>query len=156
MGGSASLALHGLPIDPRDVDVLADEQAVGELIDGLGDTVVLDQTPWDRGDVRAERRVLAVVEGVELEILVGVEAVGGDGRVVLTTPNLDLVELPVLDGKAVPVLPLATMQAVLEATGRRERAALVREAISHRDLVSPDSECRTGANVTIDDGEGPS
>jgi hypothetical protein len=90
----------------------------------------MDQAPWGRDDVRAARRVLAVVEGVELEILVGVEAVGSDGRVLLTTPNLDLVELLVLDGKTVPVLPLATMWAVLETTGRQGRAALVREALA--------------------------
>jgi hypothetical protein len=116
VGGSACLALPGLLIDPRDVDGLADQAAVAELVAGLGDTVVMDQAPWDRNDVRAARRVLAVVEGVELEILVGVEAVASDGRVVLTTPNLDLVEVLVLYGKAISVLPLSTMWAVLEAT----------------------------------------
>jgi hypothetical protein len=129
VGGSASLALHGLPIDPRDVDVLADQVAVAELVDGLQDTVVMDQAPWDRGDVRAARRVLAVVEGVELEILVGVEAVGSDGRVVMTTPGFDRVEPVVLNGRPIPVLPLSTMRAVLEATGRHERAAMVRDAM---------------------------
>jgi hypothetical protein len=130
VGGSACLALHGLPIDPRDVDVLADQEAVAELLAGLRDTVVIDQAPWDRQDMRAARRVLAIVEGVELEILVGVEVVGSDGHVALTTPNLDLRELLVLDGKAVPVLPLATMRAVLQATGRQEGAGLVREAMA--------------------------
>jgi len=129
VGGSASLALHGLPADPRDVDVLADQVAVAELVDGLQDTVVMDQAPWDRGDVRAARRVLAVVEGVELEILVGVEAVGSDGRVVMTTPGLDHVESVVLNGRPIPVLPLSTMRAVLEAAGRHERAAMVRDAL---------------------------
>jgi hypothetical protein len=129
VGGSASLALHGLPIDPRDVDVLADHVAAAELVDGLHGTVVSDQAPWDRGDVRAARRVLALVEGVELEILVGVEAVDSDGRVVVTTPSLDRVEPVMLNGRPIPVLPLSTMRAVLEATGRHERAAMVREAI---------------------------
>jgi hypothetical protein len=129
VGGSASLALHGLPIDPRDVDVLADQVAVAELVDGLEDTVVTDHAPWDRGDVRAARRVLAVVEGVELEILVGVEVVDSNGRVIMTTPSLDRVELIVLNRRPIPVLPLSTMWAVLGATGREERAAVVREAI---------------------------
>ena len=129
MGGSASLALHGLPIDPRDVDVLADQVAVAELVGGLQDTLVTDQAPWDRGDVRAARRVLAVVEGVELEILVGVEAVDSHGRVVMTTPRLDRAERLVLDSRPIPVLPLSTMRAVLEATGRELQAAMVREAM---------------------------
>jgi hypothetical protein len=74
VGGSASLALYGLPIHPRDVHVRADQVAVAELVDGLGDTVVIDQAPCDRGDVGAARGVLAVVEAVDLEILVGVQA----------------------------------------------------------------------------------
>jgi hypothetical protein len=89
----------------------------------------MDQAPWHRGDVRAARRVLAVVEGVELEILVGVEAVGSDGRVVMSTPRLDRVEAVVLDCRPIPVLPLSTMRAVLEATGRQGRAAMLREAM---------------------------
>jgi hypothetical protein len=129
VGGSACLALHGLPVDPRDVDVLADQVAIAELVDGLQDTVVMDQAPWDRGDVRAARRVLAVVEGVELEILVGVEAVGSDGRVVMTTPGLDHVEPVVVNGRPVPVLPLSAMRAVLEAMGRHGRAAMVQDAM---------------------------
>jgi hypothetical protein len=103
--------------------------AVAELVDGLQDAVVTDQAPWDRGDVRAARRVLAVVEGVELEILVGVEAVDSNGRVVMTTPSLDRAERMVLNSRPIPVLPLSTMEAVLEATGREERAAMVREAL---------------------------
>lgn len=129
VGGSVSLALHGLPIDPRDVDVLADQLAVAELVDGLQNTVVTDHAPWDRGDVRAGRRVLAMVDGVELEILVGVEAVDSHGRVVMTTPSLDRAERMVLNGRPLPVLPLSTMRAVLEAMGREDRAAMVREAM---------------------------
>jgi hypothetical protein len=129
VGGSTSLALHGLPIDPGDVDVLADQVAVAELVDGLQDSVVLDQAPWDRGDVRAARRVLAVAEGVEIEILVGVEAVDSDGHVIMSTPSLDLVEPVMLNGRLIPVVPLSTMRAMLEATGRQERAAMVRGAM---------------------------
>jgi hypothetical protein len=79
--------------------------------------------------VRAARRVLAVVEGVEVEILVGVHAVGADGRVVMTTPSLDRVDAVVLNGRPIPVLTLSTMRALLEATGRDERAAMVRDAM---------------------------
>jgi hypothetical protein len=136
VGGSTALALHGLPIDPGDVDVLADQTAVAELVDGLEDTVVMDQAPWNRGDVSAARRVLAVVEGVEIEILVGVEAVASDGRVIMTTPSLDLVEPVMLDGRPIPVLPLSVMREVLEATGRQERAAMVRDAM-RRDRHQP-------------------
>ena len=67
IGGSVALALHGLPVVPRDLDLLADHIAVRTLIMGLGDAVRSDEHQWDRGDVRAVRRVLAVVEDMEVE-----------------------------------------------------------------------------------------
>ena len=48
--------------------------------------------PWDRRDVRALLRALTVVHGAEVEILVGVEAIGPSGDVVVATPNLDYVD----------------------------------------------------------------
>lgn len=128
VGGSAALALHGLKVEPRDVDILADDTAAAELIAGLRGAVARDETPWDRGDVRASRRALAMVEGVEVEILVDVEAVGQSG--VVATPNLDQVDRVIVAGRPVPVLSLLTMLALLEATGRRERAEMVREAVT--------------------------
>src|SRR5215472_2815609 len=125
VGGSASLALHGLPVDPRDLDLLVDHVAAAELVGGLGGAVVSDEARWDRGDVRAIRRALAVVHDVEVEILEGVEAVGPAGDVVVATPDLSHVDRIVVSGRQIPVLPLSTMQALLDATGNRERAAMV-------------------------------
>jgi hypothetical protein len=125
VGGSACLALQGLPVDPRDLDLLVDHVAAAELVDGLRGAVVSDESPWDRGDVRAIRRALAVVHGVEVEILEGVEAVGPTGDVVAATPDLDHVDRVTVSGRRIPVLPLPTMQILLDATGNRERAAMV-------------------------------
>jgi hypothetical protein len=133
VGGSASLALHGLPVEPRDVDLLADHVAAAELVDGLRGAVVSDETRWDRGDVRAVRRALAVVHGVEIEILEGVEAVGPAGGVLAATPDLDHVDRITVSGRQIPVLPLAAMQVLLDATGSRERAAMVARALEARD-----------------------
>jgi predicted nucleotidyltransferase len=129
VGGSASLALHGLPVDPRDLDLLADQVAAAELIDGLRDAAVSDEVGWDRGDVRAVRRALAVVGGVEVEILVGVEAVGPAGDVVVPTPDLDRVDRIIVSGRPIPVVPLSAMHVLLDATGKRERAAMVAKAL---------------------------
>lgn len=125
VGGSASLALHGLPADPRDLDLLADHAAAAELIDGLRGAVVSDEAHWDRGDVRAVRRALAVVHGVEVEILEGVAAIGAAGEVVAATPDLDRVDRILVSGRPVPVLALPAIQILLKATGQRERAAMV-------------------------------
>ena len=60
----------------RDVDLLVDHVAAAEVPDGLRGAVVSDEARWDRADVCAVRSVLAVVHGVEVEILEGVEAAG--------------------------------------------------------------------------------
>jgi len=99
--------------------------AAAEMVDGLRDAVVSDEACWDRGDVRAVRRALAVVHGVEVEILAGVEAVGPAGDVVVATPDLDHVDQIIVSGRQIPVLPLSAMQVLLDATGKRERAAMV-------------------------------
>ena len=125
VGGSACLALHGLPVDPKDLDLLVDHVAAAELADGLRGAVVSDEARWDRGDVRAVRRVLAVVHGVEVEILEGVQAVGPAGDVVVATPDLDHVDPIIVSGRRIPVLPLPAMQVLFNATGNRERAAMV-------------------------------
>lgn len=88
-----------------------------------------DQVRWDRGDVRADRRVLAVICGVEVEILQGVEAVGPAGDAVAATPDLDDVDRIIVSGRQIPVLPLPAMQALFDATGNRERAAMVARAV---------------------------
>ena len=125
VGGSASLALHGLPVDPRDLDILVDHLAAAELADGLRGAVMSDEAGWDRGDVRAVRRTLAVVQGVEVEILEGVEAIGPTGDVLVASPDLDHVDRIIVSGRQIPVLPLSTMRDLLDATGNRERAAMV-------------------------------
>ena len=141
VGGSASLALHGLPVYPRDLDLLVDHVAAAELVDGLRGAVVSDEASWDRGDVRAARRALAVVHGVEVEILQGVEAVGPAGTVVVGIPDLDHVDRIVVSGRQIPVLPLSTMQALLDATGNRERAAMVANVLGGRSSpAGPDAQ----------------
>lgn len=135
VGGSASLALHGLPVDPGDLDLLVDHVAAAELVEGLRGAVVSDELRWDRGDVRAVRRALALIHGVEVEILEGVEAVSPAGDVVLATPDLDHVDWIIVSGRRIPVLPLPAMQALLDVTGDRERAAMVAK------VVGPAREC---------------
>lgn len=128
VGGSTALALHGLPVEPRDVDLLADDAAAAALIAGLLGAVAKDEAPWDRGDVRASRRALAMIEDVEVEILVNVEAAGHSG--VVATPSLDHVDRVIVAGRPIPVLPLPVMLTLLEETGRWERAEMVRQAMT--------------------------
>jgi hypothetical protein len=50
-----------------------------------------------------------VVNGVEVEILEGVEAVGPTGDLVVATPNLDQAVRVIVSGRRIPVLPLSTI-----------------------------------------------
>jgi hypothetical protein len=75
---------------------------------------------------------LAVVHGVEVEILEGVEAVGATGDVVVATPDLDHVDRIIVTGRPIPVLPLPAMQVLLDATGNRERAAMIAKVLGGR------------------------
>jgi hypothetical protein len=70
-----------------------------------------------------------VVHGVEVEILEGAEAVGPAGEVVAGTPDLGHVDRIIVSGRPVPVLPLPAMKVLLDATGNRERAAMVAKVL---------------------------
>ncbi len=104
---------------------MADSTAATELIAGLGGSIDEDEAAWDRGDVRAARRALAIVEGVEVEILVEVEVIA-QGTRVLGPPDLDDLGGVVVDGRWIPVLPLTAMREVLLAMGDKQRAEMVR------------------------------
>jgi hypothetical protein len=147
VGGSASLALHGLPVDPRDLDLLADHVAAAELVDGLRGAVVSDEASWDRGDVRAVRRAVAIVHGIEVEILESVEAVGPTGDVLVATPDLDHVDRITVSGRQIPVLALSTMRVLLDATGNRERAKLVANVLGEGGCHGASFTARSAAAI---------
>lgn len=132
--GSAALALQGIAIEPRDVDIVADESAASALIDHPNVFVVQDEVGWDRGDVRAARRSLAIVEGIELEILVGVES-RSNGVIQISAPNLIKVDLIIVAGLEIPVITLQNMIPILEAMGRGERATTAKNELVRRSLT---------------------
>jgi len=133
--GSAALALQGVAVQPRDVDIVADESAATALIDHLSAFVVQDVVGWDRGDVRAARRSLAIVEGVALEILVDVEA-HSNGVVQRCTPDLTQVDLVIFERRELPVLKLCSLILILEAMGKYERAAMAKDELVRRSLMT--------------------
>jgi len=132
--GSVALALQGVAVEPRDVDVVAEESAANAMTEHLNTFVVEDEIGWDRGDVRAARRSLAIVGGVELEILVGVES-HSNGVVQLGAPNLTQVDLVNVGGRGIPVLTLPNMISILEAMGKGERAAMAKDELVRRSLT---------------------
>jgi len=53
--------------------------------------------------------------------------------VVVATPDLDHVDRIIVSGRRIPVLPLPTMQVLLDATGDRERAAMIAKVLGGAD-----------------------
>jgi len=49
--------------------------------------------------------------------------------VVVATPDLNHVDRIIVSGRPIPVLPLSAMQVLLDATGHRERAAMVAKVL---------------------------
>lgn len=131
--GSAALALQGVAVEPRDVDIAADESAASALVDHLSAFVVQDEVGWDREDVRAARRSLVILEGVELEILVGVET-HSNGVVRISTPNWAQVDLITMGGRKIPVITLQNLIPILEAMGKHERADMAKDELVRRSL----------------------
>jgi hypothetical protein len=99
------------------------------------------------------RRALAVVQGVEVEILEGAEAVGPAGDVVVASPDLDHVDQIIISGRRIPVLPLPAMRVLLDATGKRERAAMVARVDASAIVTST---FQSAAGSVVLDGHYPS
>jgi hypothetical protein len=128
-------------VEPSDLDVVADPVAADSLAEHLRAFVVSDEAMWDRGDVRAVRRILVLVAGVKVEIMVGVESVS-NGVVRVGTPNLDHLDHVDINEVQIPVLPLRTLVAILEATGKRERASMARDELNRRSYAPTRSSPR--------------
>jgi hypothetical protein len=59
------------------------------------------------------------------------------GDVVVATPDLDHVDRIIVSGRRIPVLPLSTIQVLLDATGNRERAAMVAKVLGEGPMPRP-------------------
>jgi hypothetical protein len=123
LAGSAALAVRGLAVEPRDLDVIATADAADALAEALADVLV---EPPDDGGLLGERWFRAFgaariecVGGVHASLEpcdFGVEA--GSRR-----------EEIEWEGAVIRVPPLALQLAATEARGLHERAALIREAL---------------------------
>ena len=135
LGGSAALAVRGVDVAPRDIDIVTDAGGAAALADLFADVLVepLTYSPdwvaewWARAFLGAR-----------------VEWIGGVRKSAEAHPGVDFgpsvgrrVETVMWEGRALRVPPLDVQLAAAELRGLAERAAAIRAA-----LARPDGERR--------------
>ncbi|MFF5173349.1 HAD family hydrolase [Micromonospora sp. NPDC000089] len=121
--GSAALALHGVAVTPKDVDVITDLAGIEELRGSVDAGLV--QGPFETSDVAADARLRLAVNRTAFDILVRVRNRRPDGTWSAAATPADRLWLPSL-GLKLPVLPLSTLLRVAEDRGRAAQVAAIR------------------------------
>jgi hypothetical protein len=123
---SANLALRGFPVEPGDVDVMADADGVYRIVERFADHVIRPVQPpeaAEHGNIRSYFGALELA-GTEVELMGDVEhRIDGQWR-----PADDVVthrEFLTVEGRDVPVMSLDHERRGYGATGRAHRVALL-------------------------------
>ncbi|MFB6082525.1 MAG: nucleotidyltransferase domain-containing protein [Halanaeroarchaeum sp.] len=124
--GSCSFALQGVPLSPNDVDVQTNRAGAYAIAETFA-AAVDDPVTWSEGDRIRSAYGTLVVDGVEVELMGGVQRRRADGTWSDTVEITDHLTTVDLAGRAVPVIDLAYDARAYEEMGRSERAALLRE-----------------------------
>ena len=122
--GSVGLALQGMPLEPRDVDLQTDEAGAYEIQRRLAAYVTRPVTFVTRERTRSHWGGF-VIDGIEVEVMGDVQQRALDGE---WDPAPDLPRLArwvEVDGLQVRVLPLAYEADAYRRMGRLEKAALI-------------------------------
>lgn len=129
--GSANLALQGVDAEPEDVDVVCDEPgayAIEAAFPGAAAELVHYR---EDPEARIASHYGALdLDGVRVEIVGDVHYRAGDGDDAEWVPGADVAEhreFVEVEGRDVPVMPLAAEREGREARGDDERVALLDE-----------------------------
>jgi hypothetical protein len=124
--GSINLAIHGVEVTPRDIDILTDKTGVYEIEEALKEYVT-KTTEFKEYKTYSSYRVVFEIEGIEVEAL---------GDVDNKVPNADLwTERSRLSGRTlvnfnklkVPVINLKQELSAYEKRGRADKVKIIKE-----------------------------
>jgi hypothetical protein len=122
---SLNLALHGLPVEVHDVDILSDEAGVYE-IERLFSQHSVQPVRWRVSErLRSHFGVLRIA-GVDVEIMGALEFRSGVDSWEATPEVACSSEIIELEGMPIPVRALEAEYAAYLRLGRREKARLLR------------------------------
>lgn len=132
--GSLGMAVQGVPLTPRDMDVQTDGVGAYEIERRLAEFVTRPVCFSAAERVRSHFGA-CLVHGVRVEVMGDLEKRRADG---VWEPPPDLVRLiryAILDGLHVPVLDLEYEAQAYTTLGRLERAATLRAWLDQRNKV---------------------
>ncbi|MFB6075732.1 MAG: nucleotidyltransferase domain-containing protein [Candidatus Aenigmatarchaeota archaeon] len=127
LSGSTNLALHGMNIDPTDIDILTDKKGIYEFREKFRENIVKDvrQRELERRERKIKfHQLMLEINDIEVEIL-------GD-FMVNEKPLHENYEREVIevDNVKIPYVPLEEEYEGYLKTGRYERALMVKEILS--------------------------
>lgn len=132
--GSTALALRGIPVEPRDVDVQTDVAGALTAQEALAPYTV---SPVRWKVTRRLKSHLGIfrVGSINVEVIGGLQIRGPDGSWSDPTDPRDYREIVYVNGQPVPMMTLEAEAEGYELLERRQRAELIR--LSARGSTSP-------------------
>ena len=129
--GSMGFALQGIPVTPNDIDIQSDTQGAYEIEQILCDCISRSVTPKTTEHMRSVLGRLEI-EGVEVEIIGGVQKRQSDGSWESPVDIEDHKLFLEYQGLQVPVLDLHHEQKAYLKLGRLEKAALLADWLAKK------------------------
>jgi len=127
--GSIGMALQGVDLTPHDIDLQSDGASIQALAEKLSDYMV-EPLHWKTG--RGTRSYFAVcnVEGMQVELMAGLEKRGADGKWSPAPPLSEITRWVEFDDMRLPVLDLHYECEAYRAMGRFDKVKLMEDFLS--------------------------
>jgi hypothetical protein len=122
--GSMNLLLQGLPIDPRDIDILTDAEGAYEIEKALTKYSIRKVVYCSDGKVTSHFGALEIA-GVKAEI-VGDYTLNKDMQLILDVKDKIMI---LFEGMQIPCLPLEKELAAYDKEEKSERVKLIKETL---------------------------
>lgn len=126
--GSMNLLLQGLPVDPRDIDILTDENGAYEIEKVFKDYTTRKVVYCSDGKVTSHFGAFGI-EGVKVEI-VGNYTSNKDMRLILDVKDKILIPF---ENMKIPCMPLEKELSAYNKGEKSERVKIIKEALGIRD-----------------------
>ncbi len=127
--GSVALALQGINLEPRDIDIETDEKEAVEIIMLLKDDETRPAELKVSGNYESKIWTFGIA-GVEVEVIANLRVKHGDNWV--ASPNLAAPKVVEVGEMKIPLSPLEEQLEMYENLKRKERVQKIREALKEQ------------------------
>lgn len=129
--GSLGLALQGVPLEPHDIDIQADEAGAYRIAALFADRVVQPMAFSAKGNIRSHFGALEI-DGMRVEVMGDVQHRREDGSWEPPPDLLSIRRFVYAAGMRIPVLSLEHERDAYAKMGRAERVAQVSRVLEAR------------------------